>query len=163
MKKLKPFIPGCAAIIAVLFLCVPAMAGGYSANAELKINIIGIRPWPEEAETIEEIALFTEQELPQATPSNASKSDAVRTNIFHADKDLPNKSLLGASSSNAEYREAWNKDNEKAEEKEKETENSGREDKMDNLSGKESDEGQKGKLSTPSNRKRENLSDANTT
>lgn len=161
MKKLKCFIPGCVAMIAGLLLCTPVMAGGYSASSELKVNIIGIRPWPEEPETVEEMYLFTEQELPQATPSNVSKSDAVRANISHADDDLSDIRLSSASPSNAEYTEPWNDEN--VEEKEKENKNFNRDDKMDNLLGKKPDEGWEERLSTPSDGKRANISDANTT
>ncbi len=159
MKKLKCFIPGCVAMIAGLFLCTPVMAGGYSASSELKVNIIGIRPWPEEPETVEERYLFTEQELPQATPSNVSKSDAVRANISHADDDLSDIRLSSASPSNAEYTEPWNDEN--VEEKEKENKNFSRDNMMDKLPGKEPDEGQEERLSTPSDGKRADISDAN--
>lgn len=160
MKKLKCFIPGCAAMIAALFLCVPAMAGGYSASSELKVNTISIRPWPEELETVEEMYLFTERELPQATPSNASKSDAARENIFHAEDGLPDKRLSSASPSNAGHRELWN--GEKEGEKEKENEDFIRDDKMDSLPGEEPDGEQEERLSTPSDGKRADASDANT-
>ncbi len=161
MKKLKWFIPGCTAMIAVLFLCVPAMAGGYSASSELKVNIIGISPWPKEPETVEEMYLFTEQELSQATPSNASKSDAVRANISHTDDALSDICLSSTSPSNTEYAESWN--DEKTEEKEKENKNFSRDNMMDNLPGKKPDEGQEERLSTPSDGKRADVLDANTT
>lgn len=160
MKKLKWFIPGCTAMIAALLLCVPAMAGGYSASSELKVNIIGIRPWPEEPETVEEMYLFTEQELPQATPSNASKSDAVRANISYTDDDMSDIYLSSASPSNVEHTEPRN--DEKTEEKEKENKNFNRDDKMDNLPGKKPVEGQEERLSTPSNGKKADVSDVNT-
>lgn len=164
MKKLKWFIPGCTAMIAALFLYIPAMAGGYSASSELKVNVIGIRPWPEEPETIEEIRLFMDQKLPQATPSNASKSDAVRANNFYTDTDddyddLPDKRLSNASPSNAKHTEVWN--DKKEEEKEKENEDSSKEDKIDNLPDQESDEEQEEGLSTPSDGKRAGVLDAN--
>lgn len=159
MKKLKWFIPGCTAMIAGLFLCVPAMAGGYSASSELKVNIIGIRPWPEEPETVEEMYLFTEQELPQATSSNASKSDAVRVNISYADDDLSDIRLSSASPLNAEYAETWNDEN--VEEKEKENKNFSIDNMMDNLPGKKPDEGQEERFSTPSNEKKADILDAN--
>lgn len=151
-------------MLAGLLICVPAMAGGYSASSELKVNIIGIRPWPEELETAEEIRLFMDRELPPATSSNASKSDAVRENNFYTDDDyddLPDKRLSSASPSSAEYIESWNDEN--AEEKEKENEGSTKDDKINNLPGKKPDEGQEERLSTPSDGKRADVSDANTT
>ena len=160
MKKLKWFISGCTAMIAALFLSIPAMAGGYSARSELKVNIIGIRSWPEEPETVEELCLFTEQELPQATPSNASRSNASRVNIVHADDDLPNQSdnrLLDASLLNAGHTKLWEAENEgkqNAQENKGENGDFNRDNQADNLPEKALDDGQEERLSTPSDGKR---------
>ncbi len=78
-------------LITGLFLCIPVMAGGYSARSELKVNIIGICSWPTEAESINEVSLFDEDEQPQATPSNASKSNALKTDNFSVNYRLPDK------------------------------------------------------------------------
>lgn len=77
-------------LIAGLLLCIPVMAGGYSASSELKVNIIGICSWPTEPEGINEVSLFDEDEL-RATPSNASKSNALKTDNFSVNDRLPDK------------------------------------------------------------------------
>lgn len=91
MRKGKRFVLGCMVLIAGLLLCIPVMAGGYSASSELKVNIIGICSWPTEPEGINEVSLFGEDEQPQATPSNASKSNALKTGDFPVNDRLPDK------------------------------------------------------------------------
>lgn len=91
MRKGKRFISGCIMLAAGLLLCIPVMAGGYSASSELKVNIIGICSWPAEPEGINEVSLFGEDEQPQATPSDASKSNALKTDNFSVNDRLPDK------------------------------------------------------------------------
>lgn len=69
-------------LAAGLLLCIPVMAGGYSARSELKVNIIGICSWPAEAESVNEASLLDEDGQLQATPSNASKSNASKSNTL---------------------------------------------------------------------------------
>lgn len=98
MKRSKKLIYGCVVASVTLLLCIPAMAGGYSAKSELKINIIGLHPCSGEQELMEEMFLLeqekepelSEDELPKATPSNATKSNASSTKKY-----LPNKNLQG--------------------------------------------------------------------
>lgn len=116
MKKLKRVIPGCAALVAALFLCIPAMAGGYSATSELKVNIIGICSWPEEAEGMHESLLFSEDES-QATPSNASKSNALKNSIDDDNGILHDVFLPNASLSDAKLHKNKDKETEAMEDK----------------------------------------------
>lgn len=110
-KKRKWIISGCTAIMVALSLCIPVMAGGYSACSELKVNIIGISSWSNDTALLDERFLDT---LPDvlfkeglSTPSNASKSNAVKMNDFSrkleeflADKDEKESSIVPATSSN---------------------------------------------------------------
>ena len=110
-KKRRWIISGCTAIMVALSLCIPVMAGGYSACSELKVNIIGISSWSNDTALLDERFLDT---LPDvlfkeglSTPSNASKSNAVKMNDFSrkleeflADKDEKESSIVPATSSN---------------------------------------------------------------
>lgn len=88
MRKGKRFVSGCIVLAAGLLLCIPVIAGGYSASSELKVNIIGICSWSAEPESVNEVSLLDEDGQPQATPSNASKSNASKSNVLITD-DAP--------------------------------------------------------------------------
>ena len=123
-KKRRWIISGCTAIMVALSLCIPVMAGGYSACSELKVNIIGISSWSNDTALLDERFLDT---LPDvlfkeglSTPSNASKSNAVKGSDFSGksdaclmDKDKKEFSIVPATPSNGER-----KADEKAQEKE---------------------------------------------
>lgn len=101
-KKLKGFLPVCMAVIVALLPCASAMAGGYLASSELKVNLIGIRPWPEETVAADETLFAIQPIPPEEYPSTSS--DASKSNAFK-DKDSPWQdnvfwSNIRASSSN---------------------------------------------------------------
>lgn len=102
-KKLKGFLPVCMAVITALLPCASAMAGGYFASSELKVNLIGIRPWPEETVAADE-TLFAIQPIPPeeypSTPSDASKSNAFKGKRASSLEAKGSSSLDNASSSN---------------------------------------------------------------
>lgn len=119
-KKRKWIISGCTAIMVALSLCIPVMAGGYSACSELKVNIIGISSWSNDTPLLDERFLDTlpdilfKEEL--STPSNASKSNAVKMNDFSrkldeflADKDEKESPIVPATSSNEKRKMDGNK------------------------------------------------------
>jgi hypothetical protein len=121
MKRSKKLIYGCVVASVTLLLCIPAMAGGYSAKSELKINIIGLHPCSGEQELMEEMFLLeqekepelSEDELPKATPSNATKSNASSTKKYLPNKNLQGKKKNTASLSDAKVSDAeWFKEKE---------------------------------------------------
>lgn len=119
-KKRRWIILGCTAIIVALSLCIPVMAGGYSACSELKVNIIGISSWSNDTALIDERFLdilpdiLFKEEL--STPSNASKSDVVKMNDFSrkldeilTNTDEKESSIVPAISSNGKRKMDGNK------------------------------------------------------
>lgn len=60
-------------------LCIPAVAGGYSGNAPLRVGVVSIRDWPGETDAVMEIAenldeLDEHEDGEEATSSNAERA-----------------------------------------------------------------------------------------
>ena len=108
-------------------LCIPAVAGGYSGNAPLRVGVVSIRDWPGESDAVMEIAEnldehedsdeATSSNAERATKSNARKSDAKKsahtdTRTAKATEDNPISIIRPATPANAEKQEMFYADHE---------------------------------------------------
>lgn len=108
-------------------LCIPAVAGGYSGNAPLRVDVVSIRDWPGETDAVMEIAEnldehedgeeATSSNAERATKSNARKSDAKKsahtdTRTAKATENTPISIIHPSTPANAAKQEMFYADHE---------------------------------------------------